>query len=178
MYAGTWNKRTVAVKKLHAISTRSDVKTFLREVSVLSKARHPNIVQLFGACLKSPHFCIVEEMMEGGSLHARLHETKRALSDDETLRVALDVASRRADLELSGAALGGRLRGSGTLAGEANHGRVVLDDELQCSLSLRFVSVRSAVYDPDAGTVTVCVKVPIFGERDILLREEHQHTRL
>ena len=95
-----------------------------------------------------------------------------------TARVALDVASRRADLELSGAALGGRLRGSGTLAGEANHGRVVLDDELQCSLSLRFVSVRSAVYDPDAGTVTVCVKVPIFGERDILLREEHQHTRL
>ena len=92
VYAGTWNKRTVAVKKLHAISTRSDVKTFLREVSVLSKARHPNIVQLFGACLKSPHFCIVEEMMEGGSLHARLHETKRALSDDETLRVALDVA--------------------------------------------------------------------------------------
>ena len=72
VYAGAWNKRTVAVKKLLAISTRSDVKTFLREVSVLSKARHPNIVQLFGACLKSPHFCIVEEMMEGGSLHARL----------------------------------------------------------------------------------------------------------
>ena len=92
VYAGTWNKRTVAVKKLHSISKRSDVKTFLREVSVLSKAKHPNIVQLFGACLKSPHFCIVEELMDGGSLHARLHETKRALSDDETLRVALDVA--------------------------------------------------------------------------------------
>lgn len=89
-----------------------------------------------------------------------------------TARVALDVASRRADLELSGAVLGGRLRGSGTLAGEANHGTVVLDDQLHYSLSLRFVSVRSAVYDPDAGTIRVSVTLPVLGARDILLLEE------
>ena len=80
--------------------------------------------------------------------------------------------TRRADLELSGAVLGGRLRGSGTLAGEANHGTVVLDEELHYSLSLRFVSVRSAVYDPDAGTIRVSVTLPVLGARDILLLEE------
>ena len=94
VYSAKWNKRTVAVKKLHAMSSvsQSDLKTFVREVSVLSAIRHPKIVQLFGACLKQPHLCIVEEMMDGGSLHAVLHNMKCDLDLDDIIRIANDVA--------------------------------------------------------------------------------------
>lgn len=95
VYAAKWNKRAVAVKKLHAMSSvrQSDFKTFVREVSVLSAIKHPKIVQLFGACLKQPHLCIVEEMMDGGSLHAVLHDMKRDLDLDDIIRIANDVAT-------------------------------------------------------------------------------------
>ena len=95
VYAGRWNKRVVAVKKLHAAShmTKRDLKTFVREVAVLSTVRHPKVVRMFGACLKPTHnICIVEEMMDRGSLHALLHARKRRLKSHEILRVALDVA--------------------------------------------------------------------------------------
>ena len=94
VYAGRWNKRIVAVKKLHAASrmTARDLKTFVREVAVLSTVRHPKVVRMFGACLKPNNICIVEEMMDRGSLHALMHVQKRVLKTHEVLRVALDVA--------------------------------------------------------------------------------------
>jgi len=101
VYAGRWNKRIVAVKKLHGVSGagKSDLKTFVREVAVLSAVRHPKIVRMFGACLKLPHLCIVEEMMDGGSLHALLHQDKQYdVSLDDVVRIALDVAQAMAYL--------------------------------------------------------------------------------
>lgn len=98
VYAARWNKRVVAVKKLHAVTTssKSDMKSFVREVAVLSSIRHPKIIRMFGACLKLPQLCIVEELMERGSLHDFLHgpttSRRRELSVEETLRIAMDVA--------------------------------------------------------------------------------------
>lgn len=98
VYAAHWNKRVVAVKKLHAVATSSkrDMKSFVREVAVLSSIRHPKIIRMFGACLKLPQLCIVEELMERGSLHDFLHEPtptrRRELNVEETLRIAMDVA--------------------------------------------------------------------------------------
>lgn len=88
-----------------------------------------------------------------------------------TAHAALDLKLRHAELELSGAVLGGRLQGGGTLSGQDNHGQVVLDRALQRSLALRFVSVQSAVFDPDAGTIRVCLKLPVIGDTEIVLRE-------
>jgi len=95
VYAGRWNRKVVAVKKLHAASalSKSDLKTFVREVAVLSTVNHPKVVRMFGACLKPGNVCIVEELMDGGSLHALLHVRKRELKMSDILRVALDVAS-------------------------------------------------------------------------------------
>jgi serine/threonine protein kinase len=94
VYIGAWNKRAVAVKKMHAGSAgirTSDLKSFAREVTVLSTLKHPKIVRLYGACLKPPQLCIVEELVDGGSLHALLHVTKREMTLEDVLRVALDV---------------------------------------------------------------------------------------
>ena len=75
---------------------------------MLSRLRHPCVVRLLGACLAPPDLCIVEELVEGGSLHAYLHgpgarrgagdDGGRASKDDDVpvdvrVSTALDVCS-------------------------------------------------------------------------------------
>lgn len=48
------------------------------EIRVLSQLSHENIVAFKGACLAPPHICILEELAEGGSLHARLYSRSRS----------------------------------------------------------------------------------------------------
>ena len=128
VHYGEWRTRShakVAVKTLHAMTgvSKREVRTFMREVSVLSRLNHPGIVRLLGACLQLPHICIVEELMEGGSLHGFIHGSGegggggggggdrgdgdysrpgRQLTCAETLRVAHDVASAMAYLATQG----------------------------------------------------------------------------
>ena len=73
-----WTSTRVAVKTLRAARlgarpSRAALRAFKREVAVLSRLRHPCVVRLLGACLAPPDLCIVEELVEGGSLHAYLH---------------------------------------------------------------------------------------------------------
>ena len=73
-----WTSTRVAVKTLRATRlgarpSRGALRAFKREVAVLSRLRHPCVVRLLGACLAPPDLCIVEELVEGGSLHAYLH---------------------------------------------------------------------------------------------------------
>ena len=73
-----WTSTRVAVKTLRAARlgtrpSRGALRAFKREVAVLSRLRHPCVVRLLGACLTPPDLCIVEELVEGGSLHAYLH---------------------------------------------------------------------------------------------------------
>ena len=65
----------VAVKTLHAVAGASEreLRTFAREVAVLSRLSHPCVVRLLGACTRPPRVCIVEELMRGGSLYDRIH---------------------------------------------------------------------------------------------------------
>ena len=80
--------------------------------------------------------------------------------------VALDLATRHANVTLRGAPLGGTLSGQGWLAAEranAYSGTVVLDPDFRLRLERRFVRVRSAAYDPRASTVTVEGTLPVFG---------------
>ncbi len=44
-----------------------------QEVQVLSRVAHPHVVRFLGACLAPPNVCIVEQLAEGGSLHAVIH---------------------------------------------------------------------------------------------------------
>ncbi|KAL4443548.1 hypothetical protein ABPG75_011285 [Micractinium tetrahymenae] len=99
VYRGEWQGRPVAVKVLQtACGSRSrELESFRQEARVLAGLRHPHIVCLLAACTVPPNICIVEELAEGGSLHARLHGTpgvrrRRPLPYGEILRVAADVA--------------------------------------------------------------------------------------
>ena len=101
VHRGEWKKDgeddvvLVAVKTLHAMTgvSRQEMRAFTREVAVLSRLDHKGIVRLLGACLRLPHVCIVEELMQGGSLWGFIHgdgscRFGRRLTYEETLRVA------------------------------------------------------------------------------------------
>lgn len=80
VYKGDWAGQKVAVKVLQtACATSSkELDSFRQEVAVLSRLRHPNIIAFLAACTVPPDICIIEELAEGGSLHAAIHGTRHS----------------------------------------------------------------------------------------------------
>lgn len=65
---------------------------FMDELLVMSKLKHPNVVNLIGACLEPPHLCMVMELCES-SLHHLLHGTNTYLSIQQRTRIATEIAT-------------------------------------------------------------------------------------
>lgn len=49
------------------------VRCFRREVEVMSRVRHRNVVSLLGACATPLHLCLLMELVQGGSLEQALY---------------------------------------------------------------------------------------------------------
>lgn len=122
VYRAEWRGKFVAVKAMHAAletgpssrgpgglrghaaSRSKEIENFKQEVQMLARLSHPRVIELYGACLCPPQVMIVEELAEGGSLFARLHEGPggkrvcRPLPLVELLPIALDIADALAYL--------------------------------------------------------------------------------
>lgn len=93
----TWRGADVAAKILHGnidqrffdVSSNAD---FYRELQIMSRLRHPNLVLLMGASVSHSPVCIVTEYCAGGTLFDLLHEERVQLSLQQKLKVALDIA--------------------------------------------------------------------------------------
>jgi len=72
VYRGKYVGTDVAVKVLKMGLADRAMDRFSKEISVMSKLHHPNVVLLMGACLDPENLWIVMEMMEGGSCWSRL----------------------------------------------------------------------------------------------------------
>ncbi|VDK88971.1 unnamed protein product [Onchocerca ochengi] len=90
----------VAVKILHSANISKDERIkFLREANVMLKLNHPNIIKFYGvATLKDP-IMIVMELANGGSLLARVQNTKRPPTDLDKIRYCAEASSGLAYLE-------------------------------------------------------------------------------
>ncbi len=85
-------------------------------------------------------------------------------------KVALNMRTRVAEVQLNGVPLGGRISGTGWLSDAgAEAGTVVLEPEFARRLHRRLVSIYSARLDRQKHTVTVGVKVPVLGALDLVL---------
>ncbi|KAL5988448.1 hypothetical protein ACLOJK_036212 [Asimina triloba] len=85
----------VAVKVLTDQDFHEDhLKEFLREVAIMKRVRHPNVVLFMGAVTKRPHLSIVTEYLPRGSLYRLIHRAAAGeiLDKRRRLRMALDVA--------------------------------------------------------------------------------------
>lgn len=76
VFSGTWRGSEVAIKKLtlpENDATRKAVRDFEREMQIMLRLRHPNLVLLMGAHLRSRPLFVVTELCTGGSLFELLH---------------------------------------------------------------------------------------------------------
>ncbi|GER45391.1 CTR1-like protein kinase [Striga asiatica] len=95
VHRAEWNGCDVAVKILMEQDFHAEqFKEFLREVAIMKRLRHPNIVLLMGAVTEQPNLSIVTEYLSRGSLYRLLHKpgAKEALDERRRLSMAYDVA--------------------------------------------------------------------------------------
>ncbi|KAF7817038.1 serine/threonine-protein kinase CTR1-like [Senna tora] len=95
VHRAEWHGSDVAVKVLSVQDFHDDqLKEFLREVSIMKRVRHPNVVLFMGAVTKRPHLSIVTEYLPRGSLYRLIHRPTSGENLDQRrkLRMALDVA--------------------------------------------------------------------------------------
>ncbi|MED6148626.1 hypothetical protein PIB30_054797 [Stylosanthes scabra] len=95
VYRAEWHGSDVAVKVLTVQDFHDDqLKEFLREVAIMKRVRHPNVVLFMGAVTKRPHLSIVTEYLPRGSLFRLIHRpaSGEILDPRRRLRMALDVA--------------------------------------------------------------------------------------
>lgn len=95
VHRADWHGSDVAVKLLTIQDFHDDqLKEFLREVAIMKRVRHPNVVLFMGAVTKQPHLSIVTEYLPRGSLYRLIHRPAAGemLDQRRRLRMALDVA--------------------------------------------------------------------------------------
>jgi len=93
VYRGKCRGIEVAVKRLNRQDL--DPKTladFKKEVEIMSKLNHPNVVLFMGACTTPGHMAIVTELMPKGNFAQLLHDPKVDLSLQRRMRMAKDAA--------------------------------------------------------------------------------------
>ncbi|KAM7468294.1 hypothetical protein LguiB_015856 [Lonicera macranthoides] len=95
VHRADWNGSDVAVKILMEQDFHAErFNEFLREVSIMRRLRHPNIVLFMGAVTQPPNLSIVTEYLSRGSLYRLLHKpgAKEMLDERRRLSMAYDVA--------------------------------------------------------------------------------------
>ena len=98
VYRALWQGAPVAVKVWHETGWGdAQLASVCREVEVLRRLRHPHIVEFYGACTKPPHWCLVMEYAEGGTLADLLHGPNAprdtGLPTLQLLQLATEIAS-------------------------------------------------------------------------------------
>lgn len=104
LYHGIYKDEPVAVKIIRVPDDDENgvlgaqlEKQFNREVTLLSRLHHSNVIKFVAACRQPPVFCIVTEYLSEGSLRAYLHKLEdktlhESLSLQELIKMALDIA--------------------------------------------------------------------------------------
>lgn len=89
VYKGRWLHTPVAIKLLSILSD-VDLKQFSREVDIMSRLRHPNIVQLYSACLEQGRACLVMEYMPQQNLRKMLDAGTQLITKEKN-QLALSI---------------------------------------------------------------------------------------
>jgi serine/threonine protein kinase len=91
VYRGKWRGVEVAIKRM-LIDDMETVTSFMKEASLMSTLRHPNIVQFLGASIKPPHLNLITELCTRGSLHDVLRTFKVAVPKKRKKQMLVDAA--------------------------------------------------------------------------------------
>ncbi|XP_004302007.1 PREDICTED: serine/threonine-protein kinase EDR1-like [Fragaria vesca subsp. vesca] len=93
VYHADWNGTEVAVKKfLDQDFSGAALAEFKREVRIMRRLRHPNVVLFMGAITRPPNLSIITEFLPRGSLYRIIHRPHCQIEERRRLKMALDVA--------------------------------------------------------------------------------------
>jgi len=97
VYSGQWSGHKVAIKQLNSQSRKHSLKdqvAFTREVAIMSKVDHFNLVQFYGVSFNAHHpCCIITAFCEGGTLYDLLHNSVVDLVWAQQLKMCFDIAN-------------------------------------------------------------------------------------
>ncbi|KAK9067483.1 hypothetical protein SSX86_014813 [Deinandra increscens subsp. villosa] len=93
VYHADWNGTEVAVKKfLDQDFSGAALAEFRREVRIMQRLRHPNVVLFMGAVTRPPNLSIITEFLPRGSLYRIIHRPQCQIDEQRRIKMALDVA--------------------------------------------------------------------------------------
>lgn len=95
VFKGKLFGKEVAVKKLLNQNLDPEaLAAFKKEVAIMSKLRHPNVLLFMGACTVPGNLMIVTELMEKGSAYDLLHDKSVQLSFKRRMKMAKQAGKR------------------------------------------------------------------------------------
>jgi hypothetical protein len=89
VYRATIDSIPCAIKVLTSNADEWEAKQFAAEVTLLRRAKHPNLCRLYACSTNGPRKCLVLEHMEGGALDKRLI-AQPPLGWQQRVSIALD----------------------------------------------------------------------------------------
>lgn len=93
VYHGLWYGSDVAIKVFLEQEYSPELRTdFKKEVALMKRLRHPNVVLFMGAVISPAHLAIVTEFLPRGSLFRLLHRNTQGMDWKRRSRMALDIA--------------------------------------------------------------------------------------
>ncbi|PRP74860.1 tyrosine-protein kinase Fps85D-like isoform 2 [Planoprotostelium fungivorum] len=101
VYRGSWNETVVALKGIKAVNSIEDAE-IRREIVLLKKLNHPNVVNLLGVTTHGSRFLMVLEYLEGGSLDRYLQKNQRDLNDNNLISLCFDIVKGMLYLQSKG----------------------------------------------------------------------------
>ncbi|GFP88128.1 serine/threonine-protein kinase ctr1 [Phtheirospermum japonicum] len=144
-------------------------KEFLREVAIMKRLRHPNIVLFMGAVTEPPNLSIVTEYLSRGSLYGllRKHNTREVLDEKRRLSMAYDVANGMNYLHNHNPPIVHRDLKSPNLLVDENYTVKVCDFGLSRLKANTFLSSKSAAGTPEWMAPEVLCNEPSNEKSDV-----------
>ncbi|KAI3800383.1 hypothetical protein L1987_28473 [Smallanthus sonchifolius] len=93
-FKGTYKGKKVGIEKLKGCEKGNSYEFEIRQdLLELMTCGHKNILQFYGVCIDDVHgLCVVNKLMEGGSVHDRIMVKNKKIQTKEIIRIATDVA--------------------------------------------------------------------------------------
>ncbi|XP_076904685.1 uncharacterized protein LOC143560224 [Bidens hawaiensis] len=94
MFKGTYKGKKVGIEKLKGCEKGNSYEFEIRkDLLELMTCGHKNILQFHGVCIDDVHgLCVVNKLMEGGSVYDRVMVKNKKIQMKEVVRIAADVA--------------------------------------------------------------------------------------
>ncbi|KAM9982685.1 hypothetical protein ACTFIZ_007223 [Dictyostelium cf. discoideum] len=179
VYKGKWRSQIVAIKMMRVDTVNCD--EVYREMDIMGKIRHQNVISFIGCVVSQEHLCIVTEFSPIGSLgdliHGNNNDEKKSntttttttpkLTVKQKLRIAIDIARGCQFLHQCGI-IHRDLKPDNVLVFDVNHNAPV------CAKISDFGTSKET--NEFSNKNTNCVGTPIYMSNEILEKKTYDNS--